>query len=210
MKFVLICILFGFNSLAQDRQVQRVVDLASQVERLTFAKASSLDQDQLRALTLSLRESMKILSGRDDGRDDDRRDRNRFCSTEPNYQDVFEKVKFFAYVGSGLNYSSSNATNFALDLTRSNSCADSLTLIENMQVLKDFAFSLNGLNYGISASINFALEKARVLCMNSDFQNQFKIEYDRAYSPRGMNMSSEAARRYAYDKIEAMAFSCRL
>lgn len=134
------------------------------------------------------------------------------CSQEaPNvFQATFQRVKSFAYSGSGLNLMSDAATAFAQEWTSRNPCSEADGFLRRINTLREFAYSGNGLNMNSDGARQFALEnESRVCVEDNSFVKEFTQHKDFAYSGSGLNMSSQGARDYAWSKIQVRYFVCQ-
>lgn len=220
MKFLsLFTILFiSANAFAGHDQLQIVQNLSRDVLRLTTQNAQSLSESELVQVTYNLRQAKKLLKGDDvrpnyPGPIDNGRPGTygqRVCSAENTYtyQETFQRIKQFAYSSTGLNLSSQESINYALDWSTKYPCAVAETFISRFVLLKNFAYSSTGLNYSSLEAKDYALAKLHFLCPGVDIASEYRKHYEFAYSSRGLNYSSLQARDYAQPRAERVALTC--
>lgn len=122
---------------------------------------------------------------------------------------TFAKVKDFAYSGSGLNYSSSDATAYAQWWVQKYPCGSATGYIADGKRLKDYAYGGRGLNLSSGDAATYTRAKLETRCLpNVDYVGESKKHYDFAYSGSGLNMSSRDASEYTRAKMEAQFLSC--
>ncbi len=124
-------------------------------------------------------------------------------------QEVFVKIKAFAYGADGLNYSSTPATSFAQEWITKYPCAVADKYVQEFKTIKAFAYDSDGLNYSSISARDYAIEKIGSYCVGVDLKRVYAPLYQFAYSSNGLNMSSTGARAYAQPKLEAQAFVCQ-
>lgn len=134
----------------------------------------------------------------------------RGCALENvnSFQQTFVRIKNFAFSGTGLNYNSNDATDFADRWTSRYPCSYADHYMAVFMRLKSFAFSGAGLNYDSKDAVQFALANVDSFCSDMQLEQLFKQHYNFAFSGTGLNMDSNEARAYAYNKIRGTVFSC--
>lgn len=173
--------------------------------------AERLSQDEKIQVLKGLNNIDSILARVGNSRPDRAPRPRRSCENDSttNYQSSFLKIKNFAYQASGLDYSDASAIAFAKNWLSQNSCERTDEYIKTTLRLKSFAYALNGLDYDKEKSVVFALANSDIFCTEYNIEQEFKRNYNFAYSAEGLNMSKIDAQKYAFTFISKEAFSCR-
>jgi surface antigen len=125
-----------------------------------------------------------------------------YCSDYDHSQ--FFAAKQFAYSGSGLNMSDSEATRWALSYNQTHNCGTISDYSQRFNILFDLAYSGGGLNMSASKARQFALSKVETTSVSAamNMRTDFIAVYDFAYSGSFLNNSSALARSMALSWVE--------
>lgn len=125
-----------------------------------------------------------------------------YCADQDHQQ--FYAAKEFAYSASGLNYTSSAATEWALQYNNSHRCGTIAEYQSRFAALYDVAYSGSGLNYTSSAARDYALNKVENVSssMARTLADTLSAVREFAYSPSGLNYTSSAAGQLAAKWID--------
>lgn len=107
----------------------------------------------------------------------------------------FTAAKDYAYSSSGLDLSSSQATEWALEYNKTHACNTIQEYSARFTVLKNFAYSSSGLDMSSRDAVNYALSKVETTTVYEAEQMQSTLTAikDFAYSSSGLNLSSSEA-----------------
>jgi surface antigen len=122
----------------------------------------------------------------------------------------FYAAKEFAFSSTGLNLTTNNATQWALNYNQTHRCGTIHEYARQFAAVKEFAFSSSGLNKTTSRAVSIATQWVdRGNCGNSDVVQQLWSAYERefqfAFSSSGLNMTTNNARSYAIQKLGRMS-----
>lgn len=203
----------SLNSFANRVDLEAdVLKLAKKVNRLANQNADTLSNKELRDVKKHLTLAVKIIKGigTTPVPPTNPRPIYRVCSQDSAdiFQQTFIKIKNFAYSSSGLDMTSSGATQFAQEFTETHSCETADIFMSKSSRLKTFAYSTSGLDMTSSNAKSYAMNKWQSFCEDFPIESEFKKHYTFAYSSSGLDMTSSNARRYAQEKVEPVAFSC--
>lgn len=115
----------------------------------------------------------------------------------------FREAKSFAYSSSGLNYTDTPATNWALEFNNTHACGTISEYAARYRALYSFAYNSSGLNYTSTPAQKFAFERVefQTVEVTRRLAEIYSAIYSFAYGSSGLNLTSTPARQLGLNWI---------
>jgi hypothetical protein len=122
---------------------------------------------------------------------------------------AMQKIRNFAYSGSGLNMDSSGAAAYAQSWVQQYFCEEADSWVSEGRKIRNFAYSGSGLNLSSHDAAVYTQNALNRRCYDQvDYVSEASRIYQFAYSGSGLNLSSREASEYTRQQMDQRFFSC--